>query len=114
MVGLHALRTNLSVQFEEVHVCTFCLQLLPYSYHILLRAVSDSFALQEVISYDMPLQRVLTKPLLLRLVYLLAISGDPELLDARSVSFLLRNVSPVCFLGLWVFRDKSRCASRVR
>ena len=101
LVGRHAMRTNLSVQFAEEHVCTSCLQPLPYSYQILLRAVPDSFALQEVSSYAIPLHRVLTKlPIPPRLVNLVAVSGDPELLDARSVSFLLRDVSPVCFLGL--------------
>ena len=39
-------------------------------------------------------------PFLLRLPHLLVIVGDPELLDARCVFFLLRNVSPVCLLGL--------------
>ena len=55
------------------------LRLTPaYSSQIVLRTVSDSLALQEVISYDVPLQRVLIRlPLLLRRLHQLV------LLDAR-------------------------------
>ena len=65
-----------------------------HSLHIVLQTVSDSFAPQEVTSYDIPPQRVLTTlPVFLRLIYLLVIQGNPELLDARRIFFLLRNKS---------------------
>ena len=71
------------------------------SSQILLQIISDSLALQEVNSYEIPLQRVLTRlSFLLRLLHLLAISGDPELLAVQSVLFRLRDVSAVRSLGL--------------
>ena len=71
------------------------------SSEILLQRVSDPFAFREVISYEIPLQRVLTRlPFLLRLLHLFVIVVDLELLDVQSVLFHLRNVSAVRFLGL--------------
>ena len=47
---------------------------LAYSSQIVLRTVSDSFAPQELISYDIPAQRALKKlAVLLRLLYLLVV-----------------------------------------
>ena len=62
----------------------------------MLQTISDSFASQEVISYDIPIQ--LSLPL--GLLYLLAIQGNPELLDAQRTVFLTRKETPVNFLDL--------------
>ena len=62
-VELHTMRMNWSVQIAESNVCTVCFQ-----------RVSDSFALQEVISLGIQLQRVLIKlHVLLLLLRLLVI-----------------------------------------
>ena len=64
---------------------------LAYSSQLVLRTVSDSFAPQQVISYDVPPQRVeIRLRVLLRLLYLLVIH---ELLDARRRSFLSLSLS---------------------
>ena len=59
--------------------CLHFLSSIPaYSSQIALRTMSDSFAPREVISHLIALQRVLTKPLLLRLLYLLVTEGVPK------------------------------------
>ena len=94
---------------ENEFVCLICkrpclpFQILTPAYpsQIVCRIVSDSFAPRKVISYDVPLQRVLIKlRLLLRLLRLLGILGDLELLAVQFVSCHLRNFSPVHVLGL--------------
>ena len=72
--------------------CLHCLSLTPaYSSQILFQRVSDSFALQEVNSHAIPLQRVLIiLSLLFRLLHLLVNSSYLELLVVQSVFFLLR------------------------
>ena len=95
---------------ENEFVCSIrgwpCLHFLPltpaYSAQILLRRVSDSFALQEANSYDSPLQRVSIRlPFPLPAASLARnFEGDLELLTVQSVFCHLRNVSLVRFLGL--------------
>ena len=83
-------------------VCTFCfLKILAYLFLIVLQTISDSFAPQEVISYDIPHQRVwIELPALVVRLYLLVIQENPELLDARQIACLSRNSTPVNFLDL--------------
>ena len=79
----------------------FLLLILACSSQIVLPTVSDSFVPQEVISYDIPLERVLTVlPALLGRLALLVIQENPELIDVRRISFLSRNKAPVNFLEL--------------
>ena len=75
MVDFHEMRMHVSVQFADGTVCTFRPWLLPY-FQILSLRLSDSFALQEVIPFEIPLQRLLVMlPVLLRLLHLLGIVG---------------------------------------
>ena len=55
---------------------------------------------QEVLLYDILLQRVCMRLLvLLGLLHLFVIQGNPEPIDVRRIFFLLRNEFPVCFRG---------------
>ena len=54
IVEFHAMRMNLSVRFAESHVCTFYLLILAHLSQIWQQKEPDSFAQQEVISYDIP------------------------------------------------------------
>ena len=93
-VEFHAMRVKLSVWLTEGHVCTFVFffffskKNLAYSSQIVLQTISDSFAPQEVIPYDIPLQRVWTSlPVLLSRLYMLVVQENSELLDARRITF---------------------------